>query len=362
MINMAKKWERSEATVAQRMSISQIGGLFSKKIHLSDGEAAILEKEGSAVHSFEKGEHKVSGMFSGTGRSVVFIDKSPKSIRRDVGGLWTNDDKKINADIEMKFIISEPEKIRKLLLGRRDVLSIEDIWTELRKEIVSSSLTPIVKKKKIDDLQDDRTVEKEIRVSVEVEARKKFEVFGLELLSFSVVFILPEDYEEYLKRRGDMKEETEKEHIAEEEDTRKAVHEREVEEIKGTAETREQVLDEMERERIKRETEMGIEEEETQQDMKDATEALKLKEIKDKQKILRDGERKNLGLESLKDVIPGETGADLEERYDGLQKLVDAAEKKYFQRKIDKQTFSSMVGDIEKEKTRLEVKMDRKKK
>jgi len=361
MISMAKKWERSGAIVAQRMSISQIGGFVSKKIQLSDGEAAILEKEGSFVRMFENGKHKVSGMFSGPEMNVVFIDKSPKSIHRGVQELWTKDDKKINADIEMKFSVSEPEKVRKLLMGRRDVLVIEDIWMELRKEIVSSSLTPIVKKKGIDDLQDERMVEKEIRVAVEVEAKKKFEVFGLELISFSVEFILPEDYQEYLKRRGDLKEDAEKAHFAEEEDTRKAVHERNVEEIKGAAETREQALDEMERERIKREAEMQIEGEETQQDMKDAMEALKLKEIKDKQKIIRDSERKNMGLESLKDMLPG-SGKKIEEQYDHLQDMVSATEKKYFQRKIDKGTFTKMMEDLEKEKTDLEVRMMKKKK
>ncbi|UCD02841.1 MAG: hypothetical protein JSV63_03600, partial [Candidatus Aenigmatarchaeota archaeon] len=94
---MAKKWERSEAVVAQRISVSQIGGFTGKKIELSEGETAILEKEGEPLQTFEKGKHKVSGMFSGGGMNVVLIDKNPKVIRRDARDMWTGDDKKVNA-------------------------------------------------------------------------------------------------------------------------------------------------------------------------------------------------------------------------------------------------------------------------
>jgi len=356
---MASKWERSEATVAQRISVSQIGGLVSKKIQVSDGEAAILEKDGDSVRLLEKGRHKVSGLLSGTVTSVLFVDTGPKLIKRDVRDIWTKDDRKINASVDMKFAVTDPEKVRRLLMGRRDILSIEDVWGELRKEIVSSSLAPVVKKKGVDELQDERKAEKEIRVAVEVEARKKFEVFGLGLLSFSVEFILPEDYEEYLKRRGEMKEAAEAEHFAEEEEARRAVHERDVDEISGAADTREKAIDDMQQERVKREAEMQIEEEEAQQDMKDAVEALRLKEVKDRQKIVRDAERKRLGLLSLKDMLPG--GGNVEEKYEHLQDVIGATEKKYFERKIDKETFRKMMEGLEKEKTELEVRMKKKK-
>ncbi len=359
---MAMKWEKSDSTISQRVAVSQIDGFLGKKIQLSETENAVLEKEGEPVRSFSEGKHKVSGMFSGSEMNVVFVDTSPKSIHQDIKGLWTGDDKEINAAIEMKFSVTDAEKVRKLLMGRRNILSVEDVWTELRKEIVVSSMAPIVKKKVVDELQDEKKVEKEIRIAVEVEARKKFEVFGLRLLSFSVEFILPKDYKEYLKRRGEIKEDVEKSRIDEEEDTRKTVHDREMAEISGTVETREGALDEMQRERIKREAEMQIEEEETQQDMKDALEGLKLKDVKEKQKMAEEVERKNLGLESLKEVVPDESGGTLEERYDGLQKMIGSAEKKYLQRKIDKETLRKMVEEAEKEKTELEVKMEKKKK
>lgn len=354
MINMAKKWERSEAVVAQRISISQIGGFTGKKIQLSSGETAILEKDGESVQTFGEGKHKVSGMFSGGNVNVVLIDGNPKVIRRDAKDLWTGDDKKINAAIEMRFEVSEPEKLRKLMMGKRNVLTIEDVWSELRREIVSNGIEPVVRKKKIDKILAKRDIDKEMHVAVEVEARKKFEVFGLDLLSFSAEFILPDDYEAYLEKRSEMKEEAEKKEFAGEEETRKAVRERDIGEIKGTAETREKVIDDMEKERIRREAEMHIEEEETQQDMKDAMEGLKLKELKDEEKSSR------MGLETLKEVDP-KKGADLEDKYDTLQRMMGETEKKFLNRKLEKNTFKRLMEDYEKEKTELEVKMRKRK-
>ena len=89
---------------------------------------------------------------------------------------------------------------------------------------------------------------------------------------------------------------------------------------------------------------------------------VKLKDVKDKQKVAEELDRRKLGLESLKKALPKESGGSLEERYDSLRKMIGSAEKKYFQRKIDKETFRKMVEDAEREKSELEVKMKKKKK
>ncbi|MBN2330345.1 MAG: hypothetical protein JXC85_00880 [Candidatus Aenigmarchaeota archaeon] len=354
---MAKGWERSEAVVAQRISALQIGGLFSKKVRVLEGETALLEEDGRAVRSFEHGEHKVGGLFSGAGRNVVFVDKSPKVMRRQIKDLWTKDDKEIVAAVELKVMVTEPEKLGSTLLTKRDVVMLEDVWAELRSEISSSVMAPVVKKKGIDELQGDRKTVKEIQVSAEVGLRRKLQESGLSLASFSVEFILPDEYQDYLKKRGALKEETEREKSRMELDTEHAIREREIGEIRGTVEDREQVLDEMEKERIKRETELGLEEEETQNDMRDAMEALKLKEIKDKQKIVRDKERKRLGLESLQDSVPAGDRKQAKKRYDELRKIIEATERKYLDRKLDKQSFSRLMQKYEEQKTELEVAM-----
>ena len=196
-------------------------------------------------------------------------------------------------------------------------------------------------------------------MAAEVEMRKKFEVFGLDLLSFSVQFMLPDEYEQYLKRRSGLKEDDEVEEYREKEETRKAVHEMKNAEMEGKVETREKAMDDMQQERIKREAKMEIEEEETQQDMKDAMEALRLKEIKDKQKMITDAERKDLGLEGLKEAFPEQDKKKLEEKYGDLKKLIGITEKKYLGRKIDEKTFRRLMEEYEKEKSELEVEMEK---
>ncbi len=360
MIIMAKGWERSEAVVAQRISAMQIGGLFSKKIQVLEGETALLEEEGRAVRSFDRGEHKIGGLFSGSGKDIVFIDKSPKVIRREVRDLWTKDDKEISAAIEMRVSVSDPDKLSGTLLSKRDVITLEDIWAELRGEMNTSVMAPVVKKKGIDNLQGDSKTIKEMQVSAEVGLRRKLKESGLDLVSFSVEFILPDEYQEYLKRRGALKEETEKAESKMELDTERAIKEREIGEIRGTVEDREQVLDEMEKERIKRETNMELEGEETQHDMLDAMEALKLKEIKDKQKMMKDSGRKRLGLLSLQESVPASDRKDAGKRYDELQKMMEATEKKYLNRKMDKESFNKLMQRYEEQKTELEVRLNKK--
>ena len=88
MINMAYRWKRSEAVVAQRVSLSQVGGFLGKKIDLQETEAAFLEKDGKEIQSFPPGKHKVSGAFSGSG-DIVFVDKAPKVMRRRSGRRMT---------------------------------------------------------------------------------------------------------------------------------------------------------------------------------------------------------------------------------------------------------------------------------
>jgi hypothetical protein len=96
--------------------------------------------------------------------------------------------------------------------------------------------------------------------------------------------------------------------------------------------------------------------------MRDAMEALKLKEIKDKQKMVRDSERKRLGLESLQDSMPADERKKTENRYDELQKIMETTEKKYLNRKIDKESFSKLMQKYEEQKTELEVRMKKGKK
>jgi hypothetical protein len=357
MITMAKKWERSDAVVAQRINISQVSGLLSKKIQVLEGEVALLEEDGRPVHTLEHGKHRVGGLFSGAGGDIVFVDKSPRVIHREVKGLWTKDDKEIVAAVEMKFTVDDPAKLSSALLENRDVVTNENLWSELQGDIVSSVMAPVVKKKDIDQLQGEKKTVKEIQASAEVGLRKRLTETGLELLSFNVQFLLPGGYQDYLRKRGVLKEETKKAEAEMEIETEKAIHDREVGEISGTVEDRESVMDDMEKERVKREAELGIEEEETQQDMRDAMEALKLKEIKDKQKIVKDSERKRIGLESLQESSPPRDKKKLEKRYDELQKIMERTQKKYLNRKIDNETFKNLMQKYEQQKTELEVKM-----
>ena len=349
---MASRWERSEAVVAQRMSARQMAGILGKRVRILDGEKAILEEDGGPLSVLDSGEHKVAGAFGGSGRSVAFFDVSRKTVRRELRGLWTRDDREIIGDVELDLVVSDAGKLRAAMMQKRDLVTLEDIWQELSPDLAGSAVGPVVKKRGVDQLQSGGKAAKELQVSAELGLRKRLELMGITLVSFSIGFRLPEDYREFMKRRATRSEAIGKEKGELEEEVVKAVREREAGTIRGAVQDREKALDDMEDERIRREAELGIEEEENQEDMRDASEALRLKRIKDRQKDLREAERKSLGLE------PGANEAvDLRGRYRELEDAIKATERKYLNRKIGEEAFRKLMEGFEKEKTMLEVKM-----
>lgn len=349
---MSKRWQRSDAVVSQRINSYQVGGFLSKKIQVMDGESAFLEENGNVIESFGEGDHKVGGLFSSSGNDITFVDLGEKKLRREIKGLFTDDDKKIIASIIIELMVAEADKIVKTMMKNKDVITLEDIWLDIENIVKSRILAPAVKKKRVNRIIGERKTIKEIQVAAEVELKKKFEVYGIRLNSFEVEFILPDDYQEYLRKRGEEK-------ASEDEETKKALHKREMGKIDGSAQTREGALDRMEQERIKREAELSIEEEETQQDMKDAMQALKIKELKDKEKMHKESERKGMGLDSLYKEFPSQK-KKMNERYNELSDMMEATQKKYFNRKIDKKTFNELFKKYEQEKTEIEVKLKKK--
>ena len=344
---MAKRWERSEAVVAQRISIFQVGGLFSKKVSILDNEAAFLEEDGKPLRALGKGVHKVAGLFSGSKKSIAFIDLSPKTIRRDVKDLWTKDDREIYGSIEMRLTVSDKDKVLAVMMAGRDLVTLDIIWEAIKPSVVGSALEPIVKKKGIDQLQGERKAAKEVQVAAEVELRKKLDALGLSLLAFDASFVLPEDYKKYLERRGALKEESERNSMALEDEEASAIKRRETGEIDGSVEDREHVIDSMQKERIRREAEMALESEEDQEDVKDAVEALRLKEVMDRQRQARAKQEAGSS---------GVSRRDAEKRLKELRSLMKETERKYLKRQMDEGAFKGLMQKYQEEKAELELR------
>jgi len=301
---MAYKWQRSDAVVAQRIACYQIGGFLSKKILVGPDESAILEEDGNPLKIFDKGGYGVCSRMSAAGKELVWFDKRPKNLRREIEGLWTKEDKKVTAVVDLKIALSDAEKMRKFMMGSRNIITLEDIWNEVEADVVSGLLKPKIKSARIDRVMGEEKTQ-EIKAGIDVILRKKNELMGIGIVSVEIGWKLSGETEQYLGKRGVAKEIIEEETISEEADTMKALHRHEVGEILGEVDDREKAIGEMESERVRREAKIELEKEESQEDLREAMEAIKLKKIKDKAGVMSDMERKRLGLGAGQDSGKG---------------------------------------------------------
>lgn len=294
---MAKLWEHAESVIAQKFFKNQVGGLFRKQILLKPDEVGLVERDGRITGKFGPGRHTVSNIFNRELTEIILVDQGIKSLRRDLADLWTKDDRRINSTVELRFRVNNPDKLFANLMRDRNVLGFEDLYNKISVEFLARVITPEVKKRVIDELYGNREILERLRESIEVELKKTLGLWGIELVSFSLVWEFPPEYEKYLESRGVRKQIAEEKEAEYGEALKAAEHEREIEKLKaGAGLSREAMKAGLERERLEREFELEMGKKETQEDMKEALEALKLKDIKDREKILRRARKKKLGL------------------------------------------------------------------
>ncbi len=294
---MAKPWDHAESVIAQKFFKNQVGGLFRKQILLRPDETGLIERDGKITGKFGPGKHTVSNIFNRELTEIILVDQGIKSLRRDITGLWTRDDRKINSTVEMRFRVASPDKLFANLMRDRNVLTFEDLYSKISVEFLARVITPEVKKRKIDDLYGNREILERLRESIEVDLKKTLGLWGIGLVSFSLIWNFPPEYEKYLESRGIRKQITEEKEAEHDEELRAAENEKEIERLKAGGElSKEAMKAGLEREKLKREFELEMGKKETQEDMKEAMEALKLKDIKDGQKILRRAKKKKLNL------------------------------------------------------------------
>jgi|YelNatPaOPRAMG01_1025707.scaffolds.fasta_scaffold82817_2 regulator of protease activity HflC (stomatin/prohibitin superfamily) len=290
---MTKVWERDENTLAQRFMKNELGGIFRKHILVRDNESAVIEKEGQIYEKIGSGLHTISSFLDREFTEVVFVDNSIKNVKEKASDIWTKDDKKINAVFEMKFRIYDPKKFIKNLLKTKNIFGTEELWDEIYTELLSKVLIPEIRKRSIDELYGNREFLKSLEASFDIELKKLLNLWGIELISISLLWEFPPEYESFLKERSLVKEKGEIEEIQHKEELKRAMREKELESIKKTSDLEKKV--------IEKEIEMELERKQMQRDMEEALEAIKLKEIKDKKKILTELERKKLGLKENSD-------------------------------------------------------------
>ena len=330
---MVTEWERHEDIIAERFKREEIRGTFKKKFRAKKNEDIIVEKHGEIYEELGSGEFTVSGLLDKDFTDLLVLDRSERTLKKTVKNVYLKDEKRMNIHFEIRFRVFHPDRFSRNLVRNRKRLFMEDMWADILSNLLYKKSLPEIKEHKISEYTKKDLCEKmKERVKNDMEAL--FDKWGLRLTHFSIDFEIPEE------EKAEAKDIKKPEEMVEE-------GERKIEEV-----SREEALAKLERERLEREVKMELEKEEMQKDMEEAIEALKLKEIKDEQSILKKAEEKELGV--------GEK-EDLERKLEELKKAKELTEKKFYKKELSEEAFQRMMEDFEKEIIEIETKLKTKK-
>jgi len=354
---MTLGWERGEDVIAERFKREEIPGTFKKKFHAKGDEGLVIEKHGEIYKELGSGEFAVSSLLDKDFTDLLVMDKSEKSLDRTLKRVWLKDEKRMDVHFEIKFKVFHADRFSRNLIKNRKRLFMEDVWADILSDLIYKKSLPEIKTHKITEfLKDDFC--KKTKGEIENDMKKLFKDWGLILTYFSVDFIIPEE-EKGMK----MGKWSKGEGAASSKEVKGPPVERPAEELAKEIESRigeksrEEVADEMEKERLEEEVRMELEKEQEQKDTEAALEALKLKEIKDKQEILKKSEEKELGTAEEKE----ETAEELKKRLGELKQAKEVTEKKFYKKELSEEAFQRMMENFEEKIIEVETKLKSKK-
>jgi len=293
-----KKWGKPEGVIAQKIEKDQLPGMFHKEIFLENDEVALVRRQGAIVEEVTSGKHQIKGDFT----DLILVDTQTKTLRQLVENLLTADDNNVSCDLEIRFDVYLPEKLARNLLAAKNILTIDELYSELYNELIAKVLSPIIRGTNISDLYGNKEVIDNITIAFETELKKTLETWGIELVNLSLMWKFPENYQQYIQSRGLSRLASRDKEIEHGEELKEVVREKEIGKIKGKGEpTEEEVKSKLKKETLESEVKLNLRKKETAQDSQEALDALKLKEIMDKQKTSRKAKRKELGVEDDKE-------------------------------------------------------------
>jgi hypothetical protein len=175
------------------------------------------------------------------------------------------------------------------VLKAMNEIDTEELWEDIVTEVLSKAIIPEIRKRGIDELYGNREFLTSLETSFTVNLKKMLDIWGMELISLSLLWEFPPEYESFLNQRAAVKERAQLDDIEHKEALKKAFRDQEIESIskKGS---------DLEKKVAEKEVDLELEKKEMQHDVDEAIEAMRLKELKEKKKMLAELERKKLGL------------------------------------------------------------------
>lgn len=194
---MVFKWKREPSDIAKLIPKKAVSGLFSKAIILSPNEKAAMVRNGEVQEIVDSGKLRIGGVLKpgniGKDVDVTMIDTSPKDLQWMQTGLWTMDNQKVSCSGLLRFRIQEPKRFFQMLYaytspnkkGER-LLSINDIYQRLESEVLTLVLEPEVRQENIENLYGNRDLRMRIENELEIRLKSTLSLWGLEMLKYTV--------------------------------------------------------------------------------------------------------------------------------------------------------------------------------
>jgi hypothetical protein len=322
---MPKVWEREENVLAERFKKNELPGIFRKQVLIKDNEDLVVEKDGEIYDVYDSGKRTITGLLDKDFTDAIFVDIGEKTLKDIIKNIQTKDGK-IDSEFEMKFKVIDLEKFLTNLVKSKRRLFMNDLRNGIEMELISSVLEPEMKQKSLSEIYGNKEFLRDIENRIKLKLKDMFKGWGLELISFSIEWKFPEDFlKKAEKKPSEVKPEFTK-------------PEMKPEETKGKI-SKEEELAKLEKGRIEKEVKLQLEKEETQRDMEDALEALKLKRIE------------------REEMLEGKKPEDLKEEIENLKRAKEIAEKKFYRKELSEEAFKRITEGYEKEIIELEAKL-----
>lgn len=334
------KWEHSDSIIAQRLSCHEIKGFFSKSIDISEDEYAFIENDGEISEEITGRKFKIRSIFSRTDCHLIIFDKKKKTLQRPLTDLVTKDRKKIDFSVMIDFHITGFNSFMQFFLKKRNFVSLEDVWFEIKLEVSSRVIGPLVSDCKLKDIHVTDECKKKLEGLAYRELEELFSKMGLNIDSFSATPVFSSDTIE-----------------TEEQTIEDAYEEKKKREISSPEYDKEEAIALMQNERIRREAEIQLEREETQTDIEEALEALELKDIKDKQKLLNEINKMKRNIEP-DESDKKKTIEKIQHQIEELRMQREMAEKKLYKREMSEDNFKKIADETEKKIIELQAKIE----
>jgi membrane protease subunit (stomatin/prohibitin family) len=247
-------WQRDPLDFARRFEVSDIKGLFSKKISVMSGTKAIFLQGGRFSGELLPGTYTVGGLTDairnlnfGERATVILVDDSDVRLDFRIGGLRTAENFDSGVMGKMVVDVEAPILFANNLMKGRERITTSDIEAMLESEI-SNLLQSKVKQYSFEDLYGNLELKKEIEQDFEHLLKTTLERTGLKLVYLpyfdydesywgDIIDTRGESARELIRRREQIKQDSELQLVEYEE--RVAAKKREL-----TSEEAEYVIDE----------------------------------------------------------------------------------------------------------------------